>query len=1095
MIVKIFDRNEEYRVETEVFNFRHLHEINRLDVLTGYTLEPIDKGEKILYQHKTGKWYEFIVDAPEIIHEEGVQYHFTAINSLVEIDGDWIEDKRPSTLSAAVVSILEPTRWTMGNVTNKPNIGLTFYRVTAREALDILLENYPVEFQTRIEVGTSGVVTRTLDVLDRIGGDYGKRFVYNRDLTSVKRTYRQGKVVTALYGFGKGEEVGDGFGRRIDFSSVNNGYPYVYNPAILAEYGRLENGVRKHVFDRVVYDDVDDKNKLLQLTQDEYAKRCRPQVSYEGTVVDLGLEHEQVGIGDTVKVIDGDHRFETRINYLMENEYFQNEVRLANYIMNITDSNRSLIKKVGELATNAGVWDEAQKIADGSYMDDLVDKLNDQANASGGWTFIKEGEGLLTINAPTEDVATKAVNIVGGTVRVASQKNSNGSWKWRTFITGDRAAADMISTGILQGGMVHWNLDTGVLYIGDTPETASLYWDGSNLKLNVSELKINSKDVATKADLTLTSENLTAKFSQIGGENLFKDSEDLSSWVLYQGATMVSGYPLQESVPEWSTDEAWRVRTTSLGSSDIKAYINISSDLAKLRSRPFTFSVYAKNNRTDASVRIGTNRFGSEILAPSEMKRIIISGENDNDLFMQLQLSAQTANHYLDVTLYHPKFETGWIATDWNDYLYTGITRIDKDGGHFGREGETIETGIAFDGVRIEDGGKELASFIASGSVISDLQVVGTITGNVINSIDESLTFNVGSGDGYYANISEVMRAIGNRKYLKYGTKLTINIYGTLNETMIIDGFSGGGEVEINLYEKINGYIRTVSNSCLVKVYGKNNTQVVSGNGNTVISSGDSYTLFNGLNVDSKNPSSGIGIMSQNGSNVYVENCDFINTNDALYAMSGGKLQALNNKGNPTRFACMASSGRIWARGTVPDGGNYGFVYNFDELTRTPSAFSPPPTTTTDETLVFNHTDIYTYSVKYGARSTHYGKAAAQNRWDTSMTQMKGRISFGTSVYNFIAGRDSGTTPTVKMRLRRQNSTHGASASVAPTPEWSGAPSFGGATRGNWTPWVTIPYTLFASSGYTFSFYDGSTGNSYAIWDYAQVQITRTITQ
>ena len=111
------------------------------------------------------------------------------------------------------------------------------------------------------------------------------------------------------------------------------------------------------------------------------------------------------------------------------------------------------------------------------------------------------------------------------------------------------------------------------------------------------------------------------------------------------------------------------------------------------------------------------------------------------------------------------------------------------------------------------------------------------------------------------------------------------------------------------------------------------------------------------------------------------------------------------------------------------------------------------------------------------------------------MTQMKGRIVFGSSAYNFIRGRDSGTTPTVKIRLRRQNSTHGTSSSVKPTPEWSGAPSFGGATRGNWTPWVTIPYTLFTSSGYTFSFYNGTTGSSYAIWDRAEVQITRTVTQ
>ena len=88
MIVKIYDTTEKLRASAEVYDFRHLREINKLDELTGYLLEPIDKGERILYKHKTGKWYEFIVDEPNIIHEDGIRYYFTAIDSLVEINGD-----------------------------------------------------------------------------------------------------------------------------------------------------------------------------------------------------------------------------------------------------------------------------------------------------------------------------------------------------------------------------------------------------------------------------------------------------------------------------------------------------------------------------------------------------------------------------------------------------------------------------------------------------------------------------------------------------------------------------------------------------------------------------------------------------------------------------------------------------------------------------------------------------------------------------------------------------------------------------------------------------------------------------------------------
>lgn len=640
---------------------------------------------------------------------------------------------------------------------------------------------------------------------------------------------------------------------------------------------------------------------------------------------------------------------------------------------------------------------------------------------------------------------------------------------------------------------------TGSAWVNVSPTKASeigLTDTAITQKVQAAKNAQNEPLFALTSEVKQTVDTWTAKFSQVGGENLFRDSEDLSAgrWTLYQGAAFTSGYPTTVAVPEWSTEEAWRVRTTSAGTNATKAYVNLSQDLAKLRSRPFTLSVYAKNNRTDASVEVSTNRFGGETLGPGEMRRIIISGENDNGLFMQLQLSAQSAAHYLDVTIYHPKFETGWVASDWNDQLYTGITTINKDGVKVGRSGETIETTLGFDGVRINDGPSEIASFLGSGAVIMDLQAA-KITGDVINILNESLTYDIGTGTGYFADFSEVLNDIGNRKYLPNGIKITINVRGVLNDNIEIQGFAGGGEVEVNFYNKVNAFIRTGGNTCQIKLTGRSSSgHVIRASGYVITSSSDAYLFCSNLNVDGKGNSSGIGILAQGASRVYVENCDIIGVNDALYASSGATLQSGNNRGNPVRFAFMASSGRIYARGNIPDGGSYGFVTE-QGTTRTASTFSPPATTTAPETLTFNHTDIYTYSVAYGAKSSHYGKAAAQNRWTTSMTQMKGRISFGSGVYNFIAGRNSGTTPTVKLRLRRQNSTHGPSSSVAPTPEWSGAPSFGGATRGNWTPWATIPYSLFTSAGYTFSFYNGTTGNSYAIWDRAELQITRTITQ
>ena len=59
------------------------------------------------------------------------------------------------------------------------------------------------------------------------------------------------------------------------------------------------------------------------------------------------------------------------------------------------------------------------------------------------------------------------------------------------FITGEIVAADMITAGILKGGKVNWNLETGVLYIGDTLGTANLVWDGTSLLISQGAVKLD----------------------------------------------------------------------------------------------------------------------------------------------------------------------------------------------------------------------------------------------------------------------------------------------------------------------------------------------------------------------------------------------------------------------------------------------------------------------------------------------------------------------------------------------------------------------------------------------------------------------------
>ena len=120
------------------------------------------------------------------------------------------------------------------------------------------------------------------------------------------------------------------FVRRIDFGEIEwkkeNGDPvdkplgqkWIGLDEVKERWGRLNpDGTKSHVFGKVEFDDIEEPVELLKATWEEYQKRCEPFVSYEGKVIDLkeidDREHEGVGLGDVVTVIDKEFNPELRI--------------------------------------------------------------------------------------------------------------------------------------------------------------------------------------------------------------------------------------------------------------------------------------------------------------------------------------------------------------------------------------------------------------------------------------------------------------------------------------------------------------------------------------------------------------------------------------------------------------------------------------------------------------------------------------------------------------------------------------------------------------------------------------------------------------
>lgn len=316
----VTDRWENFKgpIKT-LFECVDAREVNGENALSISCLAALDKGDRIVWRDRKGRWRENIVDGvTETRAAAGIVYSYYCPSSAqVELSGDYLEDKRPlnTTASVAMASALSESRWTVGTVEDLGQNGTNFYHTNAWQAIHDVADTWGGELSFEIAVSGSVVTARRVSLRGRVGADNGKRFTYTKDLVSVTREVDEGNVATALYGYGKAPESTDddgnltgGYERKLTFGDVNGGKNWVGDADALARWGRPDGrGGKTHVFGDVEFGDCEDARELLSLTRGELKSRCTPKVSYEVDAVSLaraGEGFEGADEGDTVLVID-----------------------------------------------------------------------------------------------------------------------------------------------------------------------------------------------------------------------------------------------------------------------------------------------------------------------------------------------------------------------------------------------------------------------------------------------------------------------------------------------------------------------------------------------------------------------------------------------------------------------------------------------------------------------------------------------------------------------------------------------------------------------------------------------------------------------
>ena len=374
----------------------------------------------------------------------------------------YIRDQRPQGATAAVALslALAGTDWQPGLTPPTGSASTTWYDANRLEALNDIAQTWGVRYGFRVVLADNRVAAKYVDLYAVTPVWRGKRYRLGKDVMVAKRNIDNRELVTALYGRGKGEASGDGYGRRIQFTdavwSMAAGDPcdkplgqdYVADPEAVQTYGLLY-GLAK-------FDKIEDPEELLQATWEELQRRKRPKLKLELTVADLermGYPHEAVRVGDECLVILDEWDVETLATV---SQIERNYTDYAATKVAFGEISGGLASKV---AAGAKVWDQAAALnptgtLPSSALTGALDLAKTQLQSV--WTHFHTDETGAFIW--TSEDGTSAMRITGAGFEIASRKIGD-EWDWQVAATGDGIVATMITTGILTADLIR----TGVM--------------------------------------------------------------------------------------------------------------------------------------------------------------------------------------------------------------------------------------------------------------------------------------------------------------------------------------------------------------------------------------------------------------------------------------------------------------------------------------------------------------------------------------------------------------------------------------------------------------------------------------------------------
>lgn len=479
--------------------------VNGEHALSVTTTQALAKNDRLLLRDGTLRWHEFVVEGieaarPEWGGEVSVTYYcpWSVQHDLSEtfINGPYdcgIVPGHASVMHPAIdgvsVALGSTSRWTVGTVDVTAVAAASFYRMSGWEGMQTVVEKWGGEVDATITVGLDGVVSRSVSLLEHVGASTAtRRFDYTHDMTGIKRTVQDVPWTCRIVPLGKSRETeAGGYTRRPSIASVNGDVMWLEDaeavPLVRVPDG---SGGWEYPVQIVLNDVYEEPAELKAWALDHITDYTRPKVTYEADVVQLaraGLSPLGVGLGDEVAVVDkgfceGGLRIQGRVLKMVEDllDPSNTKLTIGNLGTTLASQLSGIAREVYQVESKVDNLTQVQATA--AYVSDLLARMNAEANATGGYAYITEGQGIRTYDRPVADPlvgteATQVVEVKGGTIRIANTRDAAGNWEWRTVFTSGHVAADMVTAAQITTGYIGSAGGTYIDLDGDTVQLGS----------------------------------------------------------------------------------------------------------------------------------------------------------------------------------------------------------------------------------------------------------------------------------------------------------------------------------------------------------------------------------------------------------------------------------------------------------------------------------------------------------------------------------------------------------------------------------------------------------------------------------------------